>query len=74
MMRISLYEHELKIAMTLTVELTRLRQNECASLCVENVGPEIFVKLIDALYARGNYKHARYQDATPEISDFSEVD
>lgn len=31
---------------TLTVELTRLRQDECKHLAVENVGPEIFGRLL----------------------------
>ena len=39
-MRVSLYPHELAIVERLTVELTRLRQNECSHLCIENVGPE----------------------------------
>lgn len=30
----------------LTVELTKLRQIECRHLAVENVGPEIFGKLL----------------------------
>ncbi len=33
----------------LTVELTRLRQNECKHLCVENLGPEIFRGLLRAI-------------------------
>ena len=48
--RISLYPHELKTIAELTVELARLRQNECNHLCIENVGPEIFGKLVQILY------------------------
>lgn len=39
---------ELKEICKLTVELTRLKQNECAHLCIENVAPEIFEKLMRA--------------------------
>jgi hypothetical protein len=69
-MRVSLYPHELAIVERLTVELTRLRQNECSHLCIENVGPEIFAKLIDCLYARGNYK-SRY-DSQPPVGAFNQ--
>lgn len=31
----------------IAVELTRLRQNECKHLAVENCGPEIFGKLLE---------------------------
>jgi hypothetical protein len=48
--RVSLYEHELEAVGKLTMELTRLRQDECKHLCVENVGPEIFGKLVAILY------------------------
>lgn len=30
----------------LTLELTRLRQNECKHLCIENAAAEIFRKLL----------------------------
>jgi hypothetical protein len=39
---------ELKVIADLTVELTRLRQNECKHLCIENLAPEIFGKLVGA--------------------------
>ena len=42
----------LRVIASLTVELTRLRQNECKHLCVENVAPEIFGKLV-AAYLHG---------------------
>jgi len=54
--RISLYRHELEIIANLTVELTRLRQNKCEHLMIENVGPEIFAKLTDALYKNPSSK------------------
>ncbi len=38
---------ELKQICRLTVELTRLRQNECKHLCIENIAPDIFGKLLD---------------------------
>lgn len=56
MMRVSLYKHELEIILSLTVQLTRMRQEECSHLATENIGPEIFGKLVDVLYSRGNYK------------------
>lgn len=37
---------ELRELCTLTVELTRLRQNECKHLCIENFAPELLGKLI----------------------------
>lgn len=53
MTRLSLYHHELSIIAFLAIELTRLRQDKCEHLAVENIGPEIFAKLADALYAKG---------------------
>jgi len=38
--------NELTAIAALTVELTRLRQNPVQHLCIENVGPEIFGKLV----------------------------
>ena len=40
---------ELRELCTLTVELVRLRQNECKHLCVENLGPEILHDLLSRL-------------------------
>lgn len=37
---------ELREICKLTVELTRLKQDEWKHLCVENAGPEIFVNLL----------------------------
>ena len=37
---------ELRELCALTVELTRLRQNECKHLCIENFAPELLGKLI----------------------------
>lgn len=42
---------ELRVLAELTVELVKLRQNECKHLCVENVGPEIWKALLVATYA-----------------------
>lgn len=44
-------EHELSRVCSLTLELTRLRQNECKHLCVEHVAPEIFQRLLSELTA-----------------------
>ena len=33
----------------LTVELTRLRQNECKHLCVENFAADLLPRLLDAV-------------------------
>lgn len=63
MTRVSLYPHELKAVVELTESLVRLRQNECANLAIENVGPEIFAKLIDTLYSRGNWNRLPYERA-----------
>ena len=44
---------ELRELCTLTVELTRLRQNECKHLCIENFAPELLGKLIRERLAMG---------------------
>lgn len=44
---------ELRELCTLTVELTRLRQNECKHLCIENFAPELLGKLIRERLATG---------------------
>jgi len=41
---------EFRVLCDLTLELTRLRQNECKHLCVENVAPEILHNLLRAAY------------------------
>lgn len=66
-MRVSLYKHELEILLALTVQLTRMRQEECSHLAVENIGPDIFGKLVDVLYSRGNYK--TFSDAAIEFHE-----
>lgn len=48
--RIPLTRDELECAVDLTERLVKLRQNECKHLCVENVGPEIYRKLLAAHY------------------------
>jgi hypothetical protein len=42
----SLEQHELQAIAELTVRLTELRQNECKHLCIENVAPTIFGRLV----------------------------
>lgn len=37
---------ELKVICDMTVKLVELRQNECKHLCIENVAPECFGKLL----------------------------
>ncbi len=37
---------ELRELCTLVAELTRLRQNECKNLCIENFAPELLGKLL----------------------------
>lgn len=41
--------NELHELCELTVQLTKLRQNECAHLCIENIAPDILRKLLDEL-------------------------
>ncbi len=41
---------ELKVIANLTVELVKLRQNECKHLAVENIGPEIWGNLLMVTY------------------------
>jgi hypothetical protein len=48
--RIPFDPEELRVLADLTVELTKLRQNECPQLLVESVGPEIWGKLLHATY------------------------
>ena len=45
---------ELRELCTLTVELTRLRQNECKHLCIENFAPELLGKLIRERQSRSD--------------------
>lgn len=79
MMRVSLYKHELEVVERLTVSLTRMCRDESLDLKPQITGPEIFAKLLDALYARGNYKYgsaASYatEGAPFHIENFQEVD
>jgi hypothetical protein len=64
---------ELRELCALTVELTRLRQNECKHLCIENFAPELLGKLIrerqglgakPALPWRDQQKWAIYPDGS----------
>ena len=48
--RMPLPIEELKVIATLTVELVKLRQNECKHLAVENIGPEIWRNLLMVTY------------------------
>lgn len=48
--RIPLPTEELRVLADLAVELVKLRQNECKHLCIENIGPEIWGKLLAATY------------------------
>ena len=43
-----LTDDELKILCVLTLDLVRLRQNECHYLCIENVAPALLKDLIAA--------------------------
>ena len=61
MTRVSLYKHELEVVAKLTVDLVRLRQENCEHLAVENMAPELFARLVDGLYSRGNYRNLRYE-------------
>jgi len=49
---IEINAESLKEICSLTAKLTEFRQNECKQLCVENVAPEIFGKLIDEYLKR----------------------
>jgi hypothetical protein len=42
---------ELRVLGDMTVALTKLRQNECKHLCVENAAADIFSKLLEAYAA-----------------------
>ena len=44
---------ELRELCAATVELTRMRQNECKHLCIENFAPELLGKLIRERLAMG---------------------
>lgn len=48
--RMPLTRDELECAVDLTERLVKLRQNECKHLAIENVGPEIYRKLLEAHY------------------------
>ena len=40
--------NDLAMICSLTIDLTRLRQNECKHLCIENFAPELFERLLRA--------------------------
>lgn len=42
-------EHELKLIFQLTLDLVKLRQNECKHLCVENAAPEILRGIMEVM-------------------------
>ena len=44
---------QLREICAVTVELTRLRQNECKHLCIENFAPELLGKLLNACNQQG---------------------
>jgi hypothetical protein len=74
-MRVSLYKHELEAIIQLTVSLARIAQTESGA-DPSAVGPEIFAKLVDILYANGTYQHPRYR-GWQELRDpslFAELD
>lgn len=54
---------ELRELCRLTVELTRLRQNECKHLCIENFAPELLGKLIRERMGLGG---ATWQPTPPQ--------
>ena len=43
---------QLQIIANMVVELTKLRQQECKHLSIENYAPELFVNLINAYLHR----------------------
>lgn len=53
----SIERFELEVLADMTVRLTKLRQDHCNHLCVENVAPEIFHNLLMA-----------YSNSKPNIS------
>ena len=48
--RMPLTRDELECAVDLTDRLVKIRQNECKHLAIENIGPEIYRKLLEAHY------------------------
>lgn len=48
--RMPLTRDELECAVWLTFQLVKMRQEKCEHLCVENIGPEIYRKLLAAYY------------------------
>lgn len=48
--RTPLTRDELECAVDLTERLVRLRQNECKHLAIENIGPEIFAKVLSCYW------------------------
>ena len=71
--RISLYRHELEIIAKLTVELSKLRQDECSHLAIENVGPEIFGKLLEIMYSPVTTITTVYRGSNEALPSFDEV-
>ena len=56
---------ELRELCALTVELTKLRQNECKHLCIENFAPELLGKLIRERQGLGAQPMATCADHWP---------
>ncbi len=50
--RVSLYRHELEVAAMLTEKLVRVALEKGDDIAVAELGPEIFGKLVAALYGR----------------------
>ena len=71
-MRVSLYKHELDAVVQLTETLTRMACGEQDGY-ISDIGPKIFEKLMDVMYARGNYEIFAGNSATLESPDSTEV-
>ena len=42
-------EYELRLIFALTIDLVKMRQEECKHLCIENAAPEILRGIIEVL-------------------------
>lgn len=64
--RMPLTRDELECAVDLTERLVKLRQNECKHLCIENIGPDIYAKVLGAYFPPTIFYSGELRDASLE--------
>jgi hypothetical protein len=57
--------NHLQIIADLTIRLTEMRQRKCEHLCIENVAPEIFGKLLYEFRTAGEHRIEQIVSMSP---------